>query len=211
MPAFKPPTHRELAFNCPVCYAYAAQTWGRALQYRELQGSRPIDNCDISTCSHCGQASIWISGKLLYPIESSAPPANPDIPPEVREDYDEARSILSTSPRGAAALLRLAIQKLCKFLDEPGQNLNDDIASLVRKGLTTRVQQALDVVRVIGNESVHPGQIDLRDDPVTATALFELVNLITDQMVSQPNKVDTLYRKLPQEKREQIERRDSSP
>jgi hypothetical protein len=116
--------------------------------------------------------------------------------------------ILDLSPRGAAALLRLGIQKLCKHLGETGENLNADIAALVKKGLDVRVQRALDVVRVIGNNAVHPGHIDLRDDRATAEKLFGLVNLIAELMISQPKHVQELYESLPEDARKAIERRD---
>ena len=88
----------------------------------------------------------------------------------------ESRTILDLSPRGAAALLRLCIQKLCKQLGQPGKNINDDIAALVKAGLDPKIQKALDIVRVIGNECVHPGTMDLRDDREIAAKLFVLVN-----------------------------------
>ena len=105
--------------------------------------------------------------------------------------------------------LRLALQKLCKHLGEPGKHIDADIASLVRKGLDDRVQQALDAIRVIGNEAVHPGNIDLRADRKSAEMLFHLMNLIVEKMVSEPKHVQSIYDKLPQSKREAIERRDS--
>jgi hypothetical protein len=116
---------------------------------------------------------------------------------------------MEASPRGAAALLRLAIQKLCKELGESGPNLNDDIASLVRKGLDPRVQMALDAVRVIRNQAVHPGQIELRDDRTTAEALFDLVNLICEKMITEPRHVEAVYKKLPENARKAIEKRDT--
>lgn len=36
-------------------------------------------------------------------------------------------------------------------------------------------------MRVIGNESVHPGEMDIRDDHDTVFQLFDLVNLIAEQ------------------------------
>lgn len=131
------------------------------------------------------------------------------MPEDIRRDYDEASAILGLSPRGAAALLRLAIQKLCKHLGQPGDNINSDIAALVANGLHTVIQKALDTVRVIGNEAVHPGQIDLRDNSAVAESLFRLVNMIVEKTISEPKEVDALYALLPEGKRDGIVQRDA--
>ncbi len=78
----------------------------------------------------------------------------------------------------------------------------------MKKGLSALVQKALDSVRVIGNEAIHPGTLDLKDDRDTATKLFQLVNIIAEQMISNPKHVEELYGKLPEEKRNAIEKRD---
>ena len=106
-------------------------------------------------------------------------------------------------------MLRLVVQKLCKHLGEKGKKIDDDIASLVQKGLNPMVQQALDTVRVIGNEAVHPGSLDLYDDRDTASQLFRLVNLIAEQMISQPKHVNDMYNSLPPTKLAAIEARDA--
>lgn len=79
--------------------------------------------------------------------------------------------------------------------------------------LPARVQQALDVVRVVGNNAVHPGQIDFddEDNADVAAALFDLTNLIVDKMITEPRTVEELYARLPQGALEAIVRRDQAP
>ena len=169
---------------------------------------RDLNNVHITECFNCNELAVWIHSRLVYPQRGESPLPNPDLPSDIRRDYDEASSILDLSPRGAAALLRLGIQKLCKELGQPGRNINADISALVASGLDSRVQKALDALRVIGNEAVHPGTIDLRDDRATAESLFRLMNLIADKMISEPKHVDEVYNLLPESKRAEIDRRD---
>lgn len=75
----------------------------------------------------------------------------------------------------------MVIQKLCIQLGEDGKDINKNIGSPAKKVLPPAVQKALDIVRVIGNESVHPGQIDLNDDPNITSKLVELVNIIASR------------------------------
>jgi hypothetical protein len=87
----------------------------------------------LSQCFNCKDFSVWVHDKLVFPESRHGPPPNPDMPDNVKVDYEEASKILNLSPRGAAALLRLAIQKICADLGETGENINNDIASLVKK------------------------------------------------------------------------------
>lgn len=80
---------------------------------------------------------------------------------------------------------------------------------MVKKGLPQSVQQALDVVHVVGNKAVHPGQIAFDvDDEATATMLMRLLNMIVDRMITEPNEIDSLYQGLPESVRESIDKRD---
>jgi hypothetical protein len=152
-----------------------------------------------------------ISLKTLYPINAAVAMPSPDMPPDVASDYLEARSIFEASPRSSAALLRLAIQKLCKHLGQPGKNINDDIGALVRAGLPVEVQQALDYVRVIGNNAVHPGNLNVADNPDVAKTLFELINFIVEVMITRPRKIQGLYNSLPANVQQAIQKRDTKP
>jgi hypothetical protein len=147
---------------------------------------------------------------MVYPTATTAPLPSEDMPADVAQDFNEARATFPASARASAALLRLAVQKLCKHLDQPGKTLDDDIAALVRQGLRPAIQQALDVVRVIGNNAVHPGEIDVRDDPEIAMALFGLVNMIVQITISEPKGVAELYSKLPEGALKAIEKRDKT-
>lgn len=211
MPPFEAPAFRKTAFNCPLCGAFSNQEWftGGLVRANMLEGT--VEVIHLGQCVRCRAYSIWLRERMIYPSGGNAPLPNQDLPKDVKADYEEARSIASLSPRGAAALLRLAIQKLCKHLGEKGENINTDIANLVQKGLPPRIQKALDIVRVAGNNAVHPGQIDLKDDTETAEKLFVLVNLIAETMITQPKQIDELYGSLPEGNREAIRKRDKQP
>ncbi len=204
------PTRNGAAFHCPICSVYAEQQWGDVnLQIGKNHYSSSVGDFRQCQCTYCRQSSMWHGKLLIWPQKGTAPHPNPDLPPDILIDYREADAISSMSPRGAAALLRLAIQKLCKVLGEPGKNINTDIQSLVANGLPVKIQQALDVVRVIGNNAVHPGELDLRDDPQSVAVLFGLVNYIAEKMISDPKHVEELYGKLPKEQQAAIQKRDA--
>lgn len=166
------------------------------------------NNIHLSQCRSCEKVAVWVAKSLVFPLEKFGPPPHPDLPEDIGRDFEEARSILNASPRGAAALLRLCVQKLCKHLGETGENINRDIASLVQKGLNPAIQKALDVVRVVGNNAVHPGEMDIGDNHQTAVNLCEIINFITEQQITMPNKIQTMYDMLPEGSRKAIDIRD---
>lgn len=200
---FTAPELNLASFHCPHCHAFAQQHWGAA-----QRSVAPVSGWKICKCNHCGRCSLFDDELLVYPKQIGNVRPNADLSEDTKNDFEEARQIVTTSPRGAAALLRLCIQKLCVELGQPGKNIDNDIAALVRDGLPPIVQKSMDVVRVIGNECVHPGVLDMEDDVETANALFVLVNLIANVMISQPKQVQSVYNSLPASKREGIETRD---
>ena len=210
MTNYKPPEYEIDAFNCPHCGAYSRQYWFDLADELGHQGVEyELENVGLAYCYHCGEYSIWYKERMIYPHGGSMPLPHPDLPDEIKDDYEEARSIASLSPRGAAALLRLAIQKLCKEFGGKGKSLNTDIADLVEKGLPPKIQKALDIVRVIGNNAVHPGQIDIKDDSETVGLLLKLINLIIEEMITRPRELNKLYTALPEGQRKAIAERDN--
>jgi hypothetical protein len=201
---YTPPYLNGDAFNCPNCGAYASQDWSRQFHNRNTH----IPALNTALCGRCNDFSVWWHGELIYPATTPVERPSNDLPTEVKRDYDEAAQIVQKSPRAAAALLRLAIQKLCTSLGGKGENLNNDIAQLVKDGLPSKVQKMLDTVRVAGNHAVHPGQINFDDQPQTAEAMFKLVNIIAEKMITEPKEIDALYGSLPEEDRENIAKRD---
>ena len=164
----------------------------------------------ISECHSCNNYILWVNKDIVYPRKVSIDSPNLDMDKNIQDLYNEASLILFDSPKGASALLRLSLQKLLIQLGEKGKDINKDIASLVSKGLSPKLQQALDFVRVVGNESVHPGTIDLDDNLDIAISLFKLLNFITEEMITKPKEIENMYENIiPQNKKDAIEKRDS--
>ena len=152
---------------------------------------------------------IWIDDEYIYPQKQAIEP-NIDMPPSVKSLFEEAGKIYSLSPRAACALLRLAIDRLCNELGENDRDINKNIGAMVSKGLPPRIQQALDVVRVVGNKAVHPGTIAFDvDDENTALMLMKLLNMIVDYMISQPKALDEMYNQLTDSIKTSIAKRDA--
>jgi hypothetical protein len=165
-------------------------------------------NVFISRCHSCTKVSLWIYDRLIFPPEPEAEEANPDMPTAIKKDYDEARLVFKHSTKASAALLRLCIEKLCDHLEAKGLNLNEKIGFLVQQGLNEKVQMMLDSVRVIGNDAVHPGQINLDDNKDIARALFKLVNQIVLELISETKEIEEIYKFLPESKKKGILERD---
>jgi len=207
---YVPPEYNSSGFNCPHCGAFSEQTWWAIQCLNPNGGRRDIEDLKASYCRRCSQYSLWKGNRIIHPGVSIAPLPADDMPEEIKQDYLEAREIVAVSPRGAAALLRLALEKLLKHLGETGKDINEDIASLVKKGLPPGIQEILDAVRVIGNEAVHPGTLDLRDDIDTAQSLFNLLNWFVEDRISKFKEINRIYDLLPESKRLAIQKRDGT-
>lgn len=199
------PVLREESFHCMHCGVLAQQTWSNL-----LTDSGQYAGYSRCTCRNCRGSSIWSNAeeRCVDPVIGGGPRPHIEMPDNVKADYEEARRIVGQSPRGACALLRLGVQKLCEDLGEKGENINDDIKRLVQKGLPVEVQQAMDSLRVIGNNAVHPGEMDLTDDTGTASALFSLLNFVVEEMIAKPKRRKGIFDNLPLSVREAIKRRD---
>jgi hypothetical protein len=200
------PEFEKKGFTCPHCNYNSQQVWG----LHKFFNYHFEKSVHYAQCKHCDNFSIWYEEKMIYPVVTRVEDPNEDMPEDVKADYVEASLIVEKSPRAAAALLRLSIEKLCNHLGETGK-INTMIKNLVEKGLSPDVQQALDSVRVIGDQAVHNlGEIDLRDDKETVYSLFRLINFICEDTLTRKKHIQQIYNRLPENKKKGIENRDKN-
>jgi hypothetical protein len=208
----KPELNKKL-FTCSFCGGNNQHAWNfycRNATYLYLGGpfSESEDVLGISVCEVCKNFTIWLNGKQIYPLSSGIEEPNIDMPEDIKNLYLEARDVYPISKKSSAALLRLALQLLCKNLGEKGENINNDIANLVKKGLPEVIQKALDTLRITGNQAVHPGELNLEENIELVESLFWILNFIVDETYSKKKKINELYNKLPKNLLNAIEKRD---
>lgn len=225
--AHYPPEYLASQFNCSRCGVFAKQRWGNLKsQYRRktingfqvpllgqkvnaLDGSELPDSYIVSRCEHCEKDVFWVDKKIIYPRTIIVEQPNSDLPKEIQDLYLESANTLSDSPRASAALLRLSLQLLLKEVGGKGKNINDDIANIIKSGADQQVQKALDILRIFGNNGVHPGEIDLSEDNTKVVKMFALLNFIADKMITQQKEIDSLFDELSESIKQQISNRDN--
>lgn len=205
------PRFKSARFTCvhSSCRAAAEHGWSHVAC--SFPG-RPnlVESMNMARCGACGRHSLWIEGALGWPLDCVGDPPHPDMPAEVGTLHREAQYVAAISPRGAAALQRLALQTLLDALVPEGGGLNDKIGRLVEQGITKETQQAMDVVRIVGNNGAHPGEINLSEDGALIPSLCKLMNMIIHDLVARPRIVDEFYESLPPGAREAVVRRDGA-
>ena len=218
---YSAPAFHGKAFTCPHCEAYAHMGWAKAYTQAATGGWNEA-MLHTAWCAHCQRQTVWRNvqrhddvwvaddATMIWPDVQVGPPPHGDMPELVKADYVEAQSICARSPRGAAALLRLCIDKLARLLLDAAatDDVNTNIGLLVKAGLPPQIQQALDIVRVVGNKSVHPGELSVEDVASVAARLFELVNAIVEDRIARPRELAKLYAVIPEKAMAGIEKRD---
>lgn len=200
---YTPPKFELNAFNCPHCHAYAKQKWENLNsdnqkskeRFTVLESRYTYTYKTFRTsCENCDGECLWVDEKMIFPDTSHAPFPNDDLSREVKKIYNEAARVLSKSPRSATALLRLALEKLCKEQGKKNKSLKENVDFLIdEKDLPLRIRKAMETVRIIGNEAVHPGLWDPYDNIKTAKTIFKLINIIANKLISEPKEFDSLY------------------
>lgn len=218
---YYPPTYQEIVFHCPHCYTKAKQHWHiitnnndifpllkTLKEYKFHKSTTNIPTKDytldgqweieISICDCCKNFSIWINKNIIFPKTSNIESPNKDMPIEIKNLYNEAREIINLSPKSACALLRLALQKLMPHIGGEGKNIAKDINTLKENGkIDSTVYDALESLRLVGNNAVHPGKINIDDQPEYAQGLFSLLNYVIEELISRPNRAKKFRDSLP--------------
>jgi hypothetical protein len=173
--------------------AYEYQEHPRNLKVKLL-------NLHVSRCYNCkgqyGSATDWCfpSGETnrqrlfeaeFEEVEEHVEEDGEDE--EVSEVFEEAAAILNKFPRGAAALTHVCIQNMIPLLEQTGKNLDENISSLVRKGLEVEIQQAMDVLQVVRKSPSQTTEVDLKEENETAkNFLTSLRQILKRRMLKKP-------------------------
>ena len=168
-----------------------------AYEYQEQPRNLKVKllNLHVSRCYNCKGFTVWVRDRLVFPVRGDEPPDVVEVDfeevaedvqetaedEEVSEDFEEAAAILNKFPRGAAALPRVCIQNMMPLLKENAKNLDENISSLVRKGLEVEIQQAMDVLQVVRKSPLQTTEFDLKEENETVKKFFNSLERILER------------------------------
>lgn len=205
-------------FQCPYCsmiMPIASSTYiQRSVSYESYDGythtakgntlSASCLDIDFYKCPNCGQYSINAKGigQDIKDVHVSIRPISsakqfPDyIPSAIRQDYEEACSIVHLSPKASATLSRRCLQGMIRdFWNIKESNLSKAIEQLNGKIPATQ-WKVIDGVRRIGNIGAHMEKdINLIVDiePNEAEKLLKLIEHLLEQWYIDRHEQEQLY------------------
>lgn len=131
---------------------------------------------------------------MVFPRGAKRPPAPPEVPVEIANEYNEACLVFDDSPQASAALSRRCLQHL---LSERGisnkENLSNAIDDVLATNPPSHIAENLDAIRNIGLFAAHPkksissGEI-LPVEPHEAEWNLEVLEMLFDFYYIQPAK-----------------------
>lgn len=190
MPDETPATNKD-AFICMHCNAYAHQ---RTSDFRI--GSPYADPMHgiSKECVRCGKHTIWFrvynEYKLIYPDNLFLPVAHPDMPPYVRELYDEARVISSVSTRHGMVAMRMCLEGITREQNVYDGNLKSSIAALCKKkNIIDDELVPFEFIRDAGNSSVHLEETYTKEDLILVS---KGIHYISEMVYERPKRIDEM-------------------
>ncbi len=217
MPNFYPPALNRSDFNCPHCGVYAHQTWYPEIEYGHLKGYSSthdtyfqsygsLADLKISECYHCKQLVIWQNENMIIPRKMDVPHPADSLPMDIKDIYSEAGEVLNDSTRASGALMRLALELLLQHINGNTLKLNDNINELIKKNVPGPIIKAASILRVNGNDILHTGEIKVFEKREEVVYLFELFNMIVEELILGPKKLNEFYERIPESVKEKIEK-----
>ena len=166
------------------------------------------DSFAVSRCYHCKKWVLWKDLKIIYPRSITVENPNPDMPEVAKGWYMESAQILQDSPRASAALLRLALQEIINKVVKGGEknDINENIR-ILSKEVDEDTWKAMDLIRIIGNNAVHPGEIQVEEE--NTEYMYNLLNIIVQKTISNKKQIGDRFKRLPKSIKESINRRNN--
>lgn len=197
------PKNLDIHYICPFCNSSVPQTPDT---YRELECYFNVDcnhyvtdsttntsivDLNLLYCPTCKEVSIKATGREhleglsipLYP-KSLAKQFPKYIPKAIRNDYEEAYSISTLSPKASATLSRRCLQGMIRdFWNIHKNRLIDEIDALQSR-IPVSQWNAINALRKIGNIGAHMEQdvntiVDV--EPDEAQKLLKLIELLIEK------------------------------
>ena len=97
----------------------------------------------------------------VYPTNTFRKPTPNEVPPHIKEDYEEACRVLPISPKASATLSRRCLQVLLREQGYTQKNLIDQITAVLgetnpKRSLPSVLHDTVDTIRNFGNFAAHP-------------------------------------------------------